>query len=400
MQITAALLRKFVGARAPAATLDAIAKAAPTVLPKYGITTALRLQHFFAQIAHESGGFTIREENTRYTAKRIAQVWPSRPAAVKFANDPEGLANSVYANRMGNGPPSSGDGYRYRGRGLAQHTGKDGYAAIERITNLPLVDNPDLVNAPRYLLECAAAFWQWKKLAPLADRDDIVGVTKRWNGGLIGVDDRRAWLAKAKKLFTSDLDAVPISSEQPPKPNDATALPGLIDVKMTKQAQERLRELGYVMVGEPDGLWGARSAAAVTAFCRVNLKVPYADPLTRELYDAIMAPDAVRMPIAPERSNAPPDVVKEIAPEAAPVRDASFWAKVQGALSAVGAAIWGVLSNLGDASGLTTPLGLAGAAAIIATLVVAYIIWKRSQAADTAITEAVQTGARVRSAEQ
>lgn len=174
----------------------------------------------------------------------------------------------------------------------------------------------------------------------------------------------------------------------------------VLDKATVRKAQDRLRELGYVMVGEPDGLWGARSAAAVTAFCRVNPKVPYADPLTRELHDAIMAPDAVAMPIAPERFNAPPEVVKEIAPEAAPVRDASFWAKVQGGLSAAGAAVWGVLSNFGDASGLTTPLGLAGAAAIVATLVVAYIIWKRSQAADTAITAAVQTGARVRSAGQ
>lgn len=189
-----------------------------------------------------------------------------------------------------------------------------------------------------------------------------------------------------------------VDPEPTAKPSPAPGF--MLDKAGIRKAQDRLRELGYVMVGEPDGLWGARSAAAVTAFCRVNLKVPYADPLTRELYEAIMAPDAVRMPIAPERSNAPPEVVKEIAPEATPVRDASFWAKVQGALSAVGAAIWGVLSNLGDASGLTTPLGLAGAAAIVATLVVAYIIWKRSQAADTAITEAVQTGARVRSADQ
>lgn len=397
MIISPAILRRFVGTKAPQATLRAISDAAPMVLTKYGITTPRRLRHFFAQIAHESGGFTIREENMRYTAKRIRQVWPGRPEAAKFASNPQGLGNNVYANRMGNGPPSSGDGYRYRGRGLAQHTGKDGYAAIAKITGLPLVENPDLVNDPAHMLECAAAFWQWKKLAVPADRDDIVRVTKLWNGGAIGLEDRKTWLEKAKAVFTSSLDR-PGDAAPPVAPEPEPAF--TLDKAGIRKAQDRLRELGYVMVGEPDGLWGARSAAAVTAFCRVNLKVPYADPLTRELYEAIMAPDAVRMPIAPERSNAPPDVVKEIAPEAAPVRDASFWAKVQGALSAVGAAIWGVLSNLGDASGLTTPLGLAGAAAIVATLVVAYIIWKRSQAADTAITEAVQTGARVRSADQ
>lgn len=395
MQITSALLRKFAGAKAPQATIDAIAKTAPVVLKKYGITTPLRLAHFFAQLAHESGAFTIREENLRYSAKRIAQVWPTRPAAVKLANNPEGLANSVYANRMGNGGPSSGDGYRYRGRGLAQHTGKDGYAAIERITNLPLVDNPELVNDPRYLLECAAAFWQWKKLAPLADRDDIVGVTKRWNGGQIGIADRRAWLAKAKKLFTAPIDDIG-QTEVVAKP----ASDALTDAEL-KKLKARLRDLNYVMVGFIDDGWGPRNASALTAFCRINVNVPYADPPTRATYDAVMSDDAIPMPIAPERRDAAPEKVEETAPEAKAVKTAGFWGNVKDAIGAALLAVGGVVGYFKDAAETIGPLGLTGIGLGLGVAVIAYFYWRNANAkAGTEITKAVQTGARMQGAGQ
>lgn len=221
MKITAALVLGL-APRAKPAVVKAIVDRAPLVLPKYGITTPLRMAHFFAQLLHESGGFTILEENLNYTAVRLTEVWPSRfrtiGAATPYARNPVGLANNVYANRMGNGTSASGDGWKYRGRSLAQHTGKDGYEQIGKITGLPLVENPDLVNDPRYMLECACAFWQWKALAPLADRDDVEGITKRWNGGLNGIADRRAWLEKTKRVFSKPLDPVVPDVEPAPAP--------------------------------------------------------------------------------------------------------------------------------------------------------------------------------------
>lgn len=222
MQITVDLLRRFAGPQARAPVLDGIVATAPVVLSKYGITTPLRMAHFFAQIAHESGGFRIVEENLNYSATRLQQVWPNRfpdaATAQRYARNPQALANNVYANRMGNGPSSSGDGWKYRGRGLAQLTGKDGYAQVARITGLPLVERPELAAEPAAMLECAAGFWKWKGLAALADRDDVAAVTRRWNGGTIGLADRIVRLKKAKLLFIEPLDAAPVPVPVPEPP--------------------------------------------------------------------------------------------------------------------------------------------------------------------------------------
>jgi putative chitinase len=218
MQITTAMLRRFAGSRAKADIIQAIADAAPTVLPKYGITTARRLQHFFAQIAHESGGFTIREENLSYTAKRMTEVWPRRfptiAAAQPYAKNPRALANKTYGGRMGN-RPGTDDGYDYRGRGLIQITGRDGYAQVGRIAGIDLVGHPDRANDVGHLLEVAASFWKWKGLNPHADHDDELKITKLINGGTNGLADRRSWLAKARRVFVEDVDAEPATKPVP-----------------------------------------------------------------------------------------------------------------------------------------------------------------------------------------
>lgn len=187
--------------RAPHGLIDAIVQTAPQALARHKIDTPLRLAHFMAQVSHECGGGTITEENLRYSAVRMTQVWPSRfrsvAAAQPYAYNPKALANKVYNGRMGN-RPGSDDGWNYRGRGLIQITGRDGYAQVGRIAGIDLVASPEMANNPLFALDIAAAFWAWKRLNPIAETDNLVAVTKVVNGGTNGLADRKVWLARWK----------------------------------------------------------------------------------------------------------------------------------------------------------------------------------------------------------
>lgn len=187
--------------RAPHGLIDAIVASAPAVLDRYKINTPRRLAHFMAQVSHECGGGTITEENLRYSALRMTQVWPSRfrtvAAAQPYAYNPKALANKVYNGRMGN-RPGTDDGWNYRGRGLIQITGRDGYQQVGKVAGLDLVANPSLANDPKSALEIAAAFWTWKRLNAVADTNNLTAVTRIVNGGSTGLADRQAWLARWK----------------------------------------------------------------------------------------------------------------------------------------------------------------------------------------------------------
>jgi putative chitinase len=200
--VTESQLRRLFPA-AKDATVKAFAAKSAALFKEYGISEKrLRLEYFLAQIAHETGGLTRSVENLNYTAKRITEIWPTRfptlASAEPFANNPEKLANKVYANRMGNGPPESGDGYRYRGRGYIQITGKDGYRQTGLRAGLDLLGKPEKAIETEYALRVACAFWKWKDLNPLCDVRNFEEVTRRINGGLIGLDDRLAWLKKVR----------------------------------------------------------------------------------------------------------------------------------------------------------------------------------------------------------
>jgi putative chitinase len=190
---------------------DAFA-AADTVFDRYGISAnTLRVAHFMAQILHESGGLTIQFENLNYSAERLPKVWPGRfkpkgpldPS--EFAHNPEKLAEAVYSKRMGNDQP--GEGYKYRGRGLLQLTGKDSYKEATEICKKNKNDAPDFVLNPdeainaSWCLEVACAEWQAKGCNELADRDIIRSVTQKINGGLIGLADRQEWLKRTKNIW-------------------------------------------------------------------------------------------------------------------------------------------------------------------------------------------------------
>lgn len=175
-------------------------------LPRYGIAESRqRLAHFFAQILHESGCLRYDMENLNYSADGLLKTFPkyfkTREQAEAYARQPEKIANRVYANRMGNGNEARGDGWKYRGRGLIQLTGKSTYTAFATwIGDLRVIDNPDLVSTD-YAVHSAVYFWDDRKLNRLADADDVVGVTRKINGGVNGLAHRKELLNKANGLL-------------------------------------------------------------------------------------------------------------------------------------------------------------------------------------------------------
>jgi putative chitinase len=176
---------------------DAVLTQLPDTIVKFELNTALRLAHFLAQAGHESGGFKAVNENLNYGAKGLLGIFkkyfPTEEKAKLYERKPEKIANLVYGSRMGNGPETSGDGYKYRGRGYIQLTGKDNYKAFDAVVTENIVDNPDLVST-KYPLMSAAWFFHKNGLHKIADQgatDAVVtSVTKRVNGGTIGLDDR------------------------------------------------------------------------------------------------------------------------------------------------------------------------------------------------------------------
>lgn len=177
----------------------------PAVIDKYEINTPLRLAHFLAQCAHESGNFKQVTENLLYTPARLMQVWPhlfpTLLSTKAYAYKPEAIANRVYAGKIGNGTEKSGDGWKYRGRGYIQLTGKANYQSFSNYAKLPsILVNPDLV-ATEYPLQSAAWFWITKKLNEVADTNDVARVTKIVNGGYNGLKYREAYFNKIYPLL-------------------------------------------------------------------------------------------------------------------------------------------------------------------------------------------------------
>jgi putative chitinase len=176
---------------------DTVISQIPTVMEKFQINTPLRLAHFLAQCGHESGGFKAVQENLNYSGKGLRGIFgkyfPTDALAESYARQPEKIASKVYGNRMGNGPESTKEGYKFRGRGYIQLTGKDNYTAFAKSIGEDTVSNPDLV-ATKYPLASAAWFFSKNGLNSIADRGadaaTVTAVTKRVNGGTIGLADR------------------------------------------------------------------------------------------------------------------------------------------------------------------------------------------------------------------
>lgn len=181
----------------------------PGTMEKYEINTALRLSHFLSQIGHESGNFRATIENLNYGAKGLrttfGRYFPTDELAKQYERKPEKIANRVYASRMGNGPESSGDGWKYRGRGYIQLTGKTNYAAIDRVVEENILENPDLISS-KYPLLSAGWFWNSRNINKAADKgtahEVVKEVTRLINGGTNGLEDREAKFHKFYELLT------------------------------------------------------------------------------------------------------------------------------------------------------------------------------------------------------
>ena len=193
--------------------LEGIAATAPDVFPRYGLSDDLTIAHAMAQFSVECGAGTAMEENLNYSAQGLLATWPSRfnPGNVgQYARNPQKIANFVYGGRMGNAPPPSDDGWNYRGRGLAQVTGRNNYQNLATKYGLDLVNNPDLAKDPAKALEVAVAQFCECGCLAAAQADDVKGVTRRLNGGFIGLADREAWLVKWKAaLGVADVEPQP-----------------------------------------------------------------------------------------------------------------------------------------------------------------------------------------------
>jgi len=170
---------------------------------KYNISTTQRQAAFIGQCQHESNNFRTLEENLHYSAAGLMRTWPSRfpsaDVAEQYAENPEKIANKVYAGRMGN--TEEGDGWRFHGRGIIQLTGRDLYVACSTALGFSFVDTPELLTQPKYAALAAGWYWNKKGLNDLADKRDYPEMTKRINGGLLGLADRIAKIDAAKEIL-------------------------------------------------------------------------------------------------------------------------------------------------------------------------------------------------------
>ena len=185
--------------------LDQWCQALNEILPEYGIDTPQRVAAFIAQCAHESGGFVFLKENLNYRAvslrKTFPKYFPDDAVAAAYANKPEMIANRVYANRMGNGDEASGDGFRYCGRGLIQLTGRDNYTFFAGSLDIPVEEASEYLQTFEGAVQSACWFWETNNLNQWADKDDILTLTKRINGGTIGLEDRKKHYEHAKHVL-------------------------------------------------------------------------------------------------------------------------------------------------------------------------------------------------------
>jgi predicted chitinase len=238
------------------------------------INTHLRKHHFLSNIAVETGGLKSIVEGMSYSSTaRLRAVWPSRfktdAAARPFVRNPEGLAIKVYGGRMGNAPSPSDDGWRFRGGGMMQTTGREGYR------KMGFEDNPEeLQSDPAIAFKIAVREWEKRRCNALADANNVVAVRRAINGGTNGLDDVKEYLRRAGRVW--------------PLAGGASAAPKPTGQKSSLRAvQAQLVELGYPEVGKVDGKWGSKTRAAILAF-KADRGLPLTVELDREFLAELM----------------------------------------------------------------------------------------------------------------
>ncbi len=187
--------------------VDALVSTGNYLLLGFGISAnSKRLSDFLAQIAYETGGFASFVENANYSKQRLLMVWPrqfNEQNVDEYANRPDKILNFLYANRLGNGPESSGDGWKYRGRGFLQFTGRNEYQRFSKETGIDLLTNPDSMGDPHVALLIAASYWYNSGLNTLADQDRFEEITKKISGGGIGMAERKKFADTALQLLAA-----------------------------------------------------------------------------------------------------------------------------------------------------------------------------------------------------
>lgn len=176
------------------------------LLPVFEITSVARVASFVAQTAHESGGYRSLIENLNYSGDALCRVWPrhfNEENKEEYHRNPEKIANRAYRNRMGNGDEDTGEGWLYRGRGLIQLTGKNNYSKFSEYAGIDVEDAPGYIETPRGAVHSACWYWYSNDLNTYADAGDFVGMTKRINGGTIGLDDRIKHYNEAVEIFSA-----------------------------------------------------------------------------------------------------------------------------------------------------------------------------------------------------
>lgn len=187
--------------------VEGIVTASAAVFEKYGLSTPLIIAHAMAQFSEECGQGLEMIENMNYSAERLREVFPTHftpSMAQRWAHNPRMIADIAYGGRMGNAPPPSDDGWKYRGAGLSQVTGREGYTKLNSFlkskgANFDILEAPELIIDPAYTLECGVADWIVSGCLPHAAKDDIIGETRALNGGLNGLAERRRQLALWKR---------------------------------------------------------------------------------------------------------------------------------------------------------------------------------------------------------
>ncbi len=264
MALDAIVAVRRIAPRARDNYLEALRQAA--LFDQSGVTTPLRLAHFLAQALHETGGFTILRESMSYSAGRLVEIFGvnrhsaavTESEAARLAGDEEAIAERVYglgnprkARELGNTQP--GDGFRYRGNGVMQTTGRGNHRRMGLACGIDLEGNPELATAPEHALKPALSEWRENNLNALADKNDIRTITLRINGGLTGLAEREEWFNKAWLVLKSD--AQPVNVWEAGDEDDAV-----------KRLQEALNDLGADPKLVADGRYGPATRRAVRAF--------------------------------------------------------------------------------------------------------------------------------------
>jgi putative chitinase len=246
---------------------------AKDLLPKYEITTQLRIAAFITQCAHESADFRILEENLNYSEQSLLRVFPkyfTNGLERIYARKPQNIANRVYGNRMGNGPESSGDGWRYRGRGIIQLTGFDNYTAFSRYIRMTLPDVIQYLQTKRGALESACWFWKTRNINVPADVGDIERVTKLINGGTHGLKDRIKRYNDAVKILQTNV--ILNNQSTTVQPNTATRI--TLQTSKRGDRNETVKRIQEYLKITADGIFGINTENSLKRWQQFNNLTP------------------------------------------------------------------------------------------------------------------------------